>query len=920
MNTVEIKLVINGKEAIATLELTDENVQKMATHLNELGQKGANSVDLIRQRYAALVALMENVPLGSKEFEELSVMTMNARKELDQAEAMMQKTAGTTGNARVAVTAFSQTLSDSTQFQNGFRYGMMAISNNLEQMFGALGRVKAESQATGQTMVKSLAGALSGPGGVMIGLSSVMVLLQVLPGLLEEDGQKVEDFSAENIIGAKVAGNYADALRDIDKALKGMDVREATNKLVELNVAYQESTKVLQAEKAKRDLLVKEMQRPTSGSNAGLSVAVFMANRDVAAAEKANKFHKDAVDSANNLISSYSRIKLLQDEIAALQENYKWKTTDVAFNTAEIAKREREISEIKKTQSERLEEQAAVTIRLQRAQVDAMQEGYEKQKAAANAAFEEVKASLEKELREKSNFQSQYTELLKAEEQKRNNALESIEADRQAKSIDLRADALRRMAQMDSSDVTSKLALDERLALSKATTEEERLRITKEFAIKRVEAEADAQMAIIEIERQAILAKLKNAPVGSKEREGLMNSLDANDDALQAVFRMVQQKKTQITFGFNIDSGAVAGIEAIAGMERKLAEDQQELARATTDEQREAIRQRIQDHKAALAQMAYSEEDYRRDLYSGMQALYSQVSQLISQSIQQDADAKLRDLESTYRLRDERIQSEREVALQKLQAEQDSVTAEASSSAQKTAINKSYADRRKVIEKQYADAAIVLENQKEAEARRIKLEAFNAQKNLSYVTATINIAEGITRIMATIPPPFNIPLIALTAATGAIQLATIASSKPGFKDGGVFSEDGMVRGPGGPREDRVNAYLSDGEFVVNARSTSRYIELLKAINDGGPVSMMAAGGRYERLRSSEQKSMVRIPSLQPRFAEAHSPYTIDLSKLETKIDEVIDTIKGKEFSAYLNRKILTEEIELQQRLNEKGRF
>ena len=59
-----------------------------------------------------------------------------------------------------------------------------------------------------------------------------------------------------------------------------------------------------------------------------------------------------------------------------------------------------------------------------------------------------------------------------------------------------------------------------------------------------------------------------------------------------------------------------------------------------------------------------------------------------------------------------------------------------------------------------------------------------------------------------------------------------------FKDGGLvgklqkFASGGFVSGPGGPRSDSIMARLSDGEFVVNAASTNKYLPLLKAINNG----------------------------------------------------------------------------------------
>lgn len=58
-----------------------------------------------------------------------------------------------------------------------------------------------------------------------------------------------------------------------------------------------------------------------------------------------------------------------------------------------------------------------------------------------------------------------------------------------------------------------------------------------------------------------------------------------------------------------------------------------------------------------------------------------------------------------------------------------------------------------------------------------------------------------------------------------------------FKSGGLlslfgFADGGMITGPGGPREDRVLARLSPGEYVVNAAATSRHFDLIHAINTG----------------------------------------------------------------------------------------
>jgi hypothetical protein len=65
----------------------------------------------------------------------------------------------------------------------------------------------------------------------------------------------------------------------------------------------------------------------------------------------------------------------------------------------------------------------------------------------------------------------------------------------------------------------------------------------------------------------------------------------------------------------------------------------------------------------------------------------------------------------------------------------------------------------------------------------------------------------------------------LTFADGG-QVPHLAGGSP------TWWQDGIVQGPGGPREDRVSAMLSPGEFVVNADATSKHKDLLFAINQG----------------------------------------------------------------------------------------
>jgi hypothetical protein len=64
----------------------------------------------------------------------------------------------------------------------------------------------------------------------------------------------------------------------------------------------------------------------------------------------------------------------------------------------------------------------------------------------------------------------------------------------------------------------------------------------------------------------------------------------------------------------------------------------------------------------------------------------------------------------------------------------------------------------------------------------------------------------------------------------------------GWLFGGLkFADGGFVSGPGTSRSDSIPARLSHGEFVVNAKSTAKHLDLLRAIN-GGRVPRFADGG------------------------------------------------------------------------------
>lgn len=123
----------------------------------------------------------------------------------------------------------------------------------------------------------------------------------------------------------------------------------------------------------------------------------------------------------------------------------------------------------------------------------------------------------------------------------------------------------------------------------------------------------------------------------------------------------------------------------------------------------------------------------------------------------------------------------------------------------------------------------VITKKYQAEERRLK----NIQKAMSIGQAIINTAEGATKALA-MGPIIGPIMAALIRAMGAVQVGIIKAQK--------FATGGLFRGQGGPRDDKNLAYISDGEYIVNADATKRFQPILDAINYGRSVTRAYADG------------------------------------------------------------------------------
>lgn len=137
-----------------------------------------------------------------------------------------------------------------------------------------------------------------------------------------------------------------------------------------------------------------------------------------------------------------------------------------------------------------------------------------------------------------------------------------------------------------------------------------------------------------------------------------------------------------------------------------------------------------------------------------------------------------------------------------------------------------------------------------------------ASKVLALAEIAINTGKAIAAGVAqsqSLPFPGNIAAVATTITTVLANIASAISTVKSAK----FATGGYVSGPGTGTSDSIAARLSNGESVINARSTAMFGPLLSSLNQagGGIAFNPAAGGSregYEFLASAVAAGMKSV--------------------------------------------------------------
>lgn len=122
-------------------------------------------------------------------------------------------------------------------------------------------------------------------------------------------------------------------------------------------------------------------------------------------------------------------------------------------------------------------------------------------------------------------------------------------------------------------------------------------------------------------------------------------------------------------------------------------------------------------------------------------------------------------------------------------------------------------------------------------------ELFEIGKVAATAQAIVNVAQGVTKALATFPPPFSFAVAASVAAAGAVQIASISSQN---------LAGGIDEVPRGFNNDTFPANLSTGERVVPAETNKDLKEFLKT---GGRETNALLSQLVSEVRSLREQSI-----------------------------------------------------------------
>ncbi len=356
----------------------------------------------------------------------------------------------------------------------------------------------------------------------------------------------------------------------------------------------------------------------------------------------------------------------------------------------------------------------------------------------------------------------------------------------------------------------------------------------------------------------------------------IVDSLVREADALQRAADFKKQLTDRMAE--EIELLGLTGVER----EKRAAQLQAEeiLDRKLTDAERGLLDAQIEnieglkDKREAIDRINGPMEDYRRDIKALTAALdEGSISQAAFNAsvgnlgLARDLAGLDKDLGGDFAFQaelDQIRQQEQERLVIAQQAKAEGLLQEQEYQDRLTAIRQKAADDAKALEDARKSLALTSASETFDSLASISKDFFGEQSAIYKATFAISkafaIADSIIKIQQGIANALSLPFPAniLAAAGVAAQAASIVSNIRAVSL--AFADGGLVRGPGSGTSDSINANLSNGEYVVNAKATGANLQLLESINSGRGVPFFAGGGMVGQSSAPRASSSPNRPS------------------------------------------------------------
>jgi hypothetical protein len=110
-------------------------------------------------------------------------------------------------------------------------------------------------------------------------------------------------------------------------------------------------------------------------------------------------------------------------------------------------------------------------------------------------------------------------------------------------------------------------------------------------------------------------------------------------------------------------------------------------------------------------------------------------------------------------------------------------------------------------------------------------ELFAIGKAAAIAESTINTYQAVTKTMASVPYPFNIPLAVAQGIAGFVQVSNIARTNPSFEQGGIVPGTSFSG-------DRIQANVNSGEMILNRAQQGTLFKMANGTGGSGDTDSL----------------------------------------------------------------------------------